>query len=189
MAAPSLAVLAGLLSAQGGAAQDQQMESEAANEESANSPAETLTEIKYNSEHGQAPYQVTFISVSYRRSEGLVLMPGSSDESDICQESKPWGTKLVEWSCARIRRPPNLPSRESSDNETLAYEEVLAMAIGVMPDGATPLYYRQGSQLYYFGNPPDMEANLTSPKNPALKVTTPSIRPTERESLVSPLDS
>lgn len=188
MAAPSLAVLAGLLST-GGAAQDAQMEAEAASAETASSPAETLTEIKYSSDQGQAPYQVTFISVSYKRSEGLVQLPGSDETSDICRESQPWGSKMVEWAVARLRLPPKIPTRPETDNETLAFEEVSAIAMSVMPDGRTPVYYRKGFQLYMFGVPPAMGTDdLKSPKNPGLNVETPAISEADREEMVAPLD-
>ena len=189
MAAPSLAILAGMLSTASGAAQDSEMESQAASAESANSTADQLTEIKYSSDQGQAPYQVTFISISYRRSEGLVHMPGSSTEADICQESKPWGVKTVEWAVARLRHPPKLPSHEENDNEVLADEEVNAVAMSVMPDGVTPVYYRSGSLTYLFVTPPVMDSEeLKSPKNPGLNVDTPPIKPDERESWAPPLD-
>lgn len=187
MAAPSLSVLAGLLN--GAAASNSEMESQASQAEQPTEAADEMTTIKYSSDHGHAPYEVAYVSISYERWAGLVLMPGSSDEADICQESKPWGTKTVEWAVARLRVPPKIPMIEETDNEVLSYEEVSPATMTIMPDGITPLYYRQGSMVYFFVTPPNLSTDsIKSPKNPALSVDTPAIETADRESMAPSLD-
>ncbi len=176
MAAPSLSILAGLLSSGNQAETDQEIQDQAAAAAVGAAAAPALTQILYDSEHQQAPYQVTFISISYRRHEGLVQLPGSDESAVICRESQPYGVKLVEWAVARLRYPPKVPAPEPNSNEELMEQEVNPIAMSVMPDAITPVYYRKGFYRYAFVIPPDHQSkDLPSPKNPALSVDTPAV--------------
>lgn len=187
MPAPSLKVLAGMLTSASQEDADATMADQVASAVPPTTAASTETTVKYSSDHGQAPYQVTWISISYHRHEGLVQLPGSGDTADICRVSKPWGTKIIEWAVARLRNVPNIPSPEASDNEVLMEQLVSPIAMTVMPDAATQVYYRSGWYRYAFGKPPDFQSEpLKSPNNPALSVETPPVSPGEYQTGLTP---
>lgn len=134
-----------------------------------------LTTGKFTTDHLRAPHRDYEISIRYILNAGLSQQAPADDPgqaSSIYRAHTPSMIKVVEWTATKQLEPPTMPMPESSsENEELAYAEIIPHPLMVDSDAESPVYSVSGIYIYYLYSPVWLDEGLPIGKYPFLQVS------------------